>query len=246
MNDTDFKIRLPEDVHYHAAGEEYFFLTQNGQEKKVMLQDYKTLYSIPGFYERLAYDYLNYKSPSVLFSMLKEQLKHNNMPASGLNVLEIGAGSGLMGKKLKALGVASITAIDIIEDAAAAAQRDYPGVYETYYVEDMTDLSESTTNRLKNSNFNCLVCCSALSHIPADAFTGIFNLVSPESQVAFNILTTDWEDKSANGFTSRHPWVKSPEIFQLYDQQSYLHRTRTNGSAIDYVALTGIKKNQIP
>lgn len=245
MSDTDFKVRLPEDVQYKAAGEEYFFLTENGKERKIMLQDYETLYGIPGFYEHLAYNYLNYRSPSVLFSMLKAKLKQHNTPASGLRVLEIGAGSGLMGKKLKELGVASITAIDIIEHAANAARRDYPGIYREYFVEDMTCLSENTSKAIKNEHFNCLVCCSALSHIPATAFTGIFNLVEPGSLVAFNILKEDWEDKRGSGFTGRHPWVNNPEIFHLYDQKNYLHRTRTNGSAIDYVALTGIKKDQI-
>ena len=245
MNDTDLKVRLPDNVQYKAAGEEYFFLTQNGTERKVMLQDYETLYSIPGFYEHLAYNYLNYESPSVLSSIIKEQLKQHEIAASSLNILEIGAGSGLMGRELKELGVASITAIDIIEHAATAARRDYPGIYKTYYVEDMTDLSKDTSEALKNENFNCLVCCSALSHIPATAFKDIFNLVQAGSVVVFNILKEDWEDKSGSGFTDRHPWLKKPETFQLHHRKNYPHRTRTNGSVIDYVALTGIKKGQI-
>lgn len=245
MSNTDLKIRLPDNVQYKAAAEEYFFLTKDGTEKKVMLQDYETLYSMPYFYENLAYNYLNYQSPGVLFSMLKAYLQKNHLSAASLKVLEIGAGSGLMGKKLNELGVDSITAIDLIEDAAIAAQRDYPGVYQAYFVDDMSRMSESTTQCLDSAYFNCLVCCSALSHIPTKAFTGMFNLLALDSLVVFNIAKEDWEDKSDLGFTGRHPWLKNPEVFVLNFDKYYVHRKRTNGSAIDYVALIGLKTGQI-
>lgn len=242
MNKTKFDIRLPKNSQYSRADEEYFFLTENGNERKIMLQDYIELYKIPRFYEYFAFEYLKYQSPQVLSTLLIDEIKKDKQSVAELEVLEIGSGSGLMAKELKSLGIQSIIGTDILPQAAEAALRDYPAVYDNYYVEDWIQLSKKTADILKRKTFNCLVCCSALSHIPISAFKNAYNMIGKDGWIVFNISKLAWEDKSAAGFINNHSWVNNPELFELKSQYTYLHRNRTNGDPIDYIAFIGIKR----
>ena len=46
----------------------------------------------------------------------------------------------MVGKALADLGGKSIVGIDIMPEVKVAAEREYPGVYENYYVEDLSKL----------------------------------------------------------------------------------------------------------
>ena len=61
MNETTFEIRLPENIEQLPINEEYFFVTQNNQERRLKLHDYDEVYSIPGLYEYIAKEILKYK-----------------------------------------------------------------------------------------------------------------------------------------------------------------------------------------
>ena len=245
MKRTDFQIRLPKDFGSASIDEEYFFLTQHGQERKLMLHDYAELYQIPGLYEYLVFEILGYQSPRMLSSLLIEQVTQAQDVVSELVVLEIGAGSGLMGKALANLGVKSITGMDIIPEAAQAAKREYPEVYENYYVEDLAKLSEGASKALESRGFNCLVCCSALSHIPTLALSTAFNLIQPNGWLAFNVIPNDWHKRDANGFVGRHSWVGENDVFEVRGEYPYLHRYYMDGRPLEYVAIIGTKIGQI-
>lgn len=51
MKDVDFKVRIPEETGNLVIQEEFFWLSQNGQERKVKLHDYVEMYRIPHLYE---------------------------------------------------------------------------------------------------------------------------------------------------------------------------------------------------
>ena len=53
-----------------------------------------------------------------------------------------GAGNGMMGEELKKHGVSRLIGVDIIPEAYEATVRDRPGLYDAYYVEDLTDLND--------------------------------------------------------------------------------------------------------
>lgn len=246
MKLTTFDIQLPKTAEYNSAGEEYFFLKENGMERKIMLQDYPTLYNIPHLYEHFVLKYLKYTSPQVLSELLLEQLMQHQTDLVNRKILDIGAGSGMMAKRLKAMGAGSIIGIDIIEEAKNAALRDCPNVYDNYYAEDLANLQKDTLTILQAQNFDCLVCCSALSHIPAAAFNTAYNLLATNGWMAINVMKDFWEDKGEDGFYGRYPWAKNSAIFDFKKQHTYIHRYRTNGdSPIDYIAIIGIKKGQI-
>ncbi|GGA21172.1 hypothetical protein CYANOKiyG1_36090 [Okeania sp. KiyG1] len=121
-------------------------------------------------------------------TLLTENLQNSDESVKDLKLLELGSGSGLFGKAITKLGVTSIIGIDIVPEAAEATLRDSLGVYENYFVEDLTQLSTSTHNFFREEKFNGFVCCSALSegHIPVKAFATGVNFIKNQGWVLFN------------------------------------------------------------
>lgn len=246
MKSLDFEIRIPEEASNLVIQEEFFWLSQNGKERKVRLHDYTEMYSIPYLYEHLM-EKLQAKSHNVLSSLLIDIVTQAGGAASDLVVLEVGAGSGMVGKALADMGVKSIVGIDILPEAAIAAAREYPGVYENYYVEDMTNLSETAREALTSRGFNCIVCGSALgyNHIPAPGWATAFNAIAPNGWIAFNVQKERWEDKSEASFVEWHPWVAKKKIFEIAQTHDYQHRFYMDGRSLDYVAIIGTKRANI-
>ena len=246
MTQTNFKIRLPNNIEHLPINQEYFFLTQNGQERRLKLHDYGDVYSIPGLYEYIAREILKYQSPEIMSSLLVEKLTETGFPLDQLRVLELGAGSGLFGNALAKLGITSVVGIDIVPEAAVAANREYPGVYQDYLVEDLTQLSESSKNKLKEQNFNCLVCCSALSsdHIPVSAFIAALNLIEEGGWVMFNIAQTSYDNQSnPPKFVEFYRQAIAKGTLKLDDTQVYNHRRFFNGQTLQYVAILARKQS---
>ena len=71
MKDLDFEIRIPQEVSNLVIQEEFFWLKQNGKERKLRLHDYAEVYRIPYLYEYLM-EKLHAKSHTVLSSLLIE------------------------------------------------------------------------------------------------------------------------------------------------------------------------------
>ncbi len=246
MQKVDFEIQLPETerVRNLPIHEEYFWFKQNGTKRKLRLHDYVDVYQIPYLYEHLM-EKLDSKSHTVLTSLLVEQFTQAGGTVEDMVVLDIGAGSGLVGKTLADLGVKSIVGIDIVPEAAQAAQRQYPGIYENYYVEDLTKLTEMTKQALNGRGFNCLICCSALSqgHVPADALSVVYNQVAPDGFIAFNVAQYFWEDNTKTGFRQQHSWVEDKAVFEVIQKHPYRHRFYTDGRPLEYLAIVGRKRS---
>lgn len=246
---TNFQIRLPDNIENLPINEEYFFITENGQERKLKLHDYGEVYSIPGLYKYLALEKLAYRSHQVMATLLTENLKNNGESVEELKLLELGAGSGLFGQAVAELGVTSIIGIDILPEAAEATQRDSPGVYENYFVEDLTQLSKSTRDFLNEKKLNGFVCCSALSegHIPVKAFATGMNLIKNQGWVLFNVAKTSYEcEDNCPEFVDFYYQAVEKGYLKIHSTESYLHRCFLNGQPLEYVAILAKKQTDIP
>jgi Predicted RNA methylase len=248
MQKVDFEIQLPETeiVRNLPIQEEFFWLSQNRKERKLRVHDYAQIYRIPHLYEHLM-EKLQAKSHIVLSSLLIDRVTQAGGDVKDLIVLEVGAGSGMVGKALADLGVKSITGIDILPEAAQAAKRACPGVYENYYVEDLTNLSETARDTLSSRGFNCMVCASALTsnHVPPLGLATAFNLMAPNSWIAFNVKKELWEEKGEASFVAWHPWVGETDIFEIAQMHEYQHRFHLDGRPLYYIAIIGTKRANI-
>ena len=87
-------------------------------------------------------------------------------------MVDFGAGNGLGGEGLRALGVGELVGVDLEPMARTAAERDRPGVYGDYLVGDLGAWSEDELDRLRAHRPTALVALSAVGvgHVPrADA-----------------------------------------------------------------------------
>ncbi|NEP00588.1 MAG: methyltransferase domain-containing protein [Symploca sp. SIO2E9] len=245
MQKVDFEIQLPkiENARNLPIHEEFFWLNQNGTKRKLRLHDYVEVYKIPYLYEHLMEE-LDSQSHKVLTSLLVEQFTQASGTVEDMVVLDVGAGSGLVGQTLASLGVKSIVGIDIIPEAAQAADKQYPGIYENYYVEDLANLTEITKQALNLRGCNSLICCSALSkgHVPGDAFGVVFNQIAPNGLIAFNVAQYLWKDNTKAGFRHQHSWVENQDVFEIKQMHHYRHRFYMDGRPLEYLAIVGRKR----
>lgn len=124
---------------------------------------------------------------------------------SELRVLELGAGSGIVGENLKKMGVGYLTGIDILNSAKEAVQRDKPGLYEEYYTVDLTKLPEQTEQELKSQNYNSMVVVSATGwdHIPVAGLEKALEIIVPGGWVIYHTK----RKQNDNSHTGSVKWI---------------------------------------
>jgi len=228
--------------------QEWCIVQFNGTRKRIRFHDYHEVFAIPGLYEHLFYQRLKCNSPEVVCSLLERQVRETSTRMSELAALDIGAGNGMVGEELAERGVDSVVGVDIIEEAAEAAQRDRPGVYEKYFVADLTDLPADVVDQLEQTELNCLTTVAALGYgdIPPAAFARAYNLISTPGWVAFNIkesFLTDGDSTGFAGFTRR--MIRSG-IMRVRVMHRYRHRLSIAGEALHYMAIVATKESNIP
>ena len=226
---------------------EWCRVTVGGKTREIRFHDYDRIYAIPGLYEFLFYERLKCCSPRVVRELLEDELREEDVDPGSLRVLDLGAGNGMVGEELAELGVESIVGIDLLPEAAAAAQRDRPGVYEGYHVLDLTALSDETRSELRAHSFNSLVTVAALGFgdIPPLAFAEAFNLVADGGWIAFNIKEHFLDDGEPTGFSRLIGKLLETGVIDQRAERVYTHRLATNGDALDYVAIAGVKQADV-
>jgi predicted TPR repeat methyltransferase len=249
MSTAEYDVRLPK------AGETSFDQDQewcevliDGQPRRIRFHDYDEIYSIPGLYEHLFYELLECDSPRAVTALLGQVLRERDREPAQLRVLEVGAGNGMVAAELVELGVETIVGVDIIEEAAMAAERDRPGLYDDYLVLDLTAIPQDTHRELSARGFDCLVTVAALGFgdIPPDAFANAYNLVAPGGLVAFNIKEDFLTDGDGSGFSGLIRDGLGSGALDLKAERRYRHRLSIAGEPLHYVAMVAEKRADLP
>jgi SAM-dependent methyltransferase len=228
--------------------EAYFFLTEGDHEKKLRFHDYNEIYSRRGLYEQVFYERLKCTSPKKVGEILKRALDASEKSIMELRVLDLGAGNGMMGEVLRSYGVSRLVGVDIIPEALEAADRDRPGTYDQYYVEDFCSLTEESRENLNDWSFNCLTSVAALGFgdIPVSAFFEAINLVQDGGWVAFNIKETFLDSSDDSGFSRFIRELIFSEYLDVHHLERYRHRLSMEGVPLFYYGLVAQKTASIP
>ena len=242
------RIRFPRDGQNLEQDEAYFFIYENGKERKIRFHDYDQLYKIPGLYEQIFYDRLKCNSPAKVTKILEAALKQTSESFSELRVLDLGAGNGIMGKSLKEIGVSRLIGADIIKEAYNAMIRDRAWVYDDYYVEDFCNLDEEKRKDIESWQLNCLTTVAALGFgdIPLKAFIEAFNLITSPGWIAFNIKETFLVNTDDTGFSKMVRELIFSKYLDIYYLERYRHRLSIDGMPIFYFAIAGRKNANVP
>ena len=154
----------------------------------------------------------------------------------------------MVAEELRQYGVARIVGLDISDPARDAAERDRPGVYDQYYVQDLTVLGDAEREELREWRFNCMITVAALGFgdIPVRAFWEGFNLVDDGGWIAFNIKETFLDNRDTSGFSVFVKNLILSEYLDLHHVERYQHRLSVDGRPLHYFGVAGRKNGTIP
>src|SRR5829696_6970827 len=134
---TRYELSFPEADTKADQDSECCEIVVDGDTRRIRFHDYNEIYNLPGLYEQLFYDELKCVSPTVLTELLTDTMAETGVDPGTIDALDIGAGNGMVGEELAKRGIRSIVGVDIIQEAADAAERDRPDVYDDYFVDDL-------------------------------------------------------------------------------------------------------------
>ena len=188
-NSGEFQIEFPPGFEGLTQDKEVFDFTFEGQRRRLNMHDYGEIFQVPGLYEAVVYRKLGCRSPEIVIDLFTSVLGQAEMSLAELNILDLGAGNGIVGSMLHQQGAKHTVGLDILDEAKAAAQRDSPGVYDDYVVADLANLSSDEEKYLSHKHFDALITVAALGFgdIPPHVFARAFNLIRPGGIVALAI-----------------------------------------------------------
>ncbi|MCH8275344.1 MAG: methyltransferase domain-containing protein [Armatimonadetes bacterium] len=242
-DETDLQIALPEPSLQLEQDEEWIVVKVDGEWRQIRLHEYRELYRVPGLYDKVIYDVLDCQSPNVVRRLLQEELQRDGENPEELTVLDLGAGSGIVGEELEEMHVKEVVGVDILPEAQEAAWRERPDVYCDYVVGDITKLSPENKRVLDNYDFNCLTCVAALGFgdIPPPAFSAALDRVETDGWVAFNIKSDFLNGDDPSGFADFIRDAGHDGSLEILREREYPHRCSTTGGPILYSALVARK-----
>ncbi len=242
-----FEISFPHAGNGADQDEEWCQVVLDGRPRRIRFHDYGDIYDVPGLYEQLFYDELRCESPAVVCGMFAEMLEEGGYDADSLRVLDVGAGNGMVGEELRRLGAGAVVGVDIIEEAAEAAERDRPDVYDDYHVADLTDLPPALARSLRQRGFTCMTTAAALGFgdIPPLAFAVALNLLADDAWVAFTIKDRFLDDEES-GFSTLVNRLCDTGRLEVLAQRKYRHRLAVDGRELHYVAVIARRRQLAP
>lgn len=143
-------------IAFSPDREEWIEYGPEEDRRRVGFHDYAAIYGVP---ERVFYDELGMCSADVVVGLYGEALGRDG---AGEVVFDFGAGSGIGGELLRReVGVGTVIGLDLEPVAREAIERDRPGTYDEYYVEDLS-ATPAAFGFIAAHDFTALVAVSAV------------------------------------------------------------------------------------
>lgn len=248
---NELEVRLPQ-AEALAAGldqdQEWCEVELPGGTQRMRFHDYDRIFRVPGLYERLFYQELKCCSPTVVRGLLESQLDSEGTDAASLRILDLGAGNGMVAEELREMGAASIVGVDILPEAAMAAERDRPDVYDAYHVSDLTAPLPAVDEALRALAPSCLTTVAALGFgdIPPRAFAQAFDYLTDGGWIAMTIKDDFVTDEDPSGFSRLIKRMNDEGVLDVTTVHPYRHRLAVSGEPLTYHAYVARKRGEVP
>jgi predicted TPR repeat methyltransferase len=240
----DLEIAFPAPGDELNQDEEWVVVKVDDDWRRIRLHDYDQVFAIPGLYEKWVYEVFQCQSPTKIRELLANGLELEGRSGADLVVFDLGAGNGCVADELRALGAGRFVGVDIYQEAADAADRDRPGLYDDYVVGDLTDLPAQGERTLDRYDFNCLVCVAALGFgdIPPEVFLAAYDRIEAGAWVAFTIKSDFLQESDSSGFSTLIRRMLADGRLELIERETYTHRVTADATELKYEAFVGRKR----
>ena len=184
---------------------------------------------------------LQCRSPQVAAEGFLRAIARSAALAGSRTVLDVGAGTGLVGELLRGAGVERMVGVDALPAARAACMRDRPGVYSDYLIGDLASGDSTLLAGLREQAPGGLVSAGAFggTHAPPAALINALALLPSGAPVA---LTIDerWMDASdPDGFGCAIQRLADESALEVVERSRFRHRITTTGEPVFYELLVG-------
>lgn len=213
-----------------------------GAEEIVHIHDYQRIYATSGLYEQIVQDLLGCTSPQVVTDGLARALASCRVDPRGVRLLDIGAGTGLVGEFAAERGITDVIGLDTLKSGREACLRDRPGVYREYLVGDLSHPSEQLLAVITALSPTAITGAGAFggTHAPPAALRVALELLPPGAPVAFTI-DEKWTSTDGPGaFRTPLGELISSGALTVLERSRFQHRVSTSGTPICYELFVGI------
>jgi hypothetical protein len=229
-----FTVEIPPQADPQTGRERILVHFDDGRTEELRLHDYDRVYALPGLYEEVVQRRLDCRSPEEIASMLAGATDGLGWDRSQVRVLDVGAGNGISGEALAALGMRPAVATDLEPAAREAALRDRPDVYDAYLITDLVAPSPSQGRTIAELAPNALTCVAPVGagprHIPPAALVTATRLLAPDAVIAYMREATDEPD-----LVTERMWLAELEGVTRAEElarRRYRHRYTVNRRAL--------------
>jgi hypothetical protein len=212
-----------------------------GEHDVVHLHDYTRIYAVPGLYEHVVQERLQCSSPQVAAEGFLRAVARVGLDASSMTVLDVGAGTGLVGERLRCGGVERVVGVDALPAARTACMRDRPGMYAGYLVGDLASRDSKLCTALRKYALEGLVSAGAFggTHAPPAALANTLGILPPGAPVALTIDERWIDGSDPDGFGFAVERLVDRGDLKLMERTRFRHRITTTGEPIFYELLVG-------
>lgn len=240
---TEYTVELDRTPGAGQHEETFVVRRADGAEERIRLHDYDQVFPIPGLYEEVLQNQLECASPEVIVSRLHDAVVAAGVDPGTIRVLDVGAGNGVIGEELRDAGLQVPVAVDALPEARDAAERDRPGLYAEYILDDGTDEAlEGIGGAIDRHELNALTCAAALGpdHIPIERLISEWGHMPAGAFIALTApsdLVEEWG--GAQAALNAVSTAASPT--DVVHAERFRHRLLMDGSSVDYDVLVGRK-----
>jgi len=245
-------VALPAGKGTLSQDSEWFLVKHENVWHELRLHDYPDIYSIKGLYEKIVYDVLECHSPEIIRDELIAAIREAGEDPGALTVLDLGAGNGIVADELRGVGIGTsdgggFIGADLLPEAAEAAERDRPGLYDAYVVGDITDLPAKEERKLDAASPDVLTCVAALGFgdIPTEAFEVAYRQIRLGGWLAFCIKDEFVSEADRSGFSKLIDRLVESGAIEVVRQKKYIHRVAMSGKPLEYLAYIARKRGEI-
>ena len=206
----------------------------------VHLHEYERVYAVPGLYEHVVQELLQCRSPQVAAEGFVRAAASLGLEPGSMTVLDVGAGTGLVGELVRRGGVANVVGVDSLSAARAACLRDRPGVYAEYVV-GYFELGDGLREELRPYEFGGLVSAGAFggAHATPRALENALAILPPGAPVAFTIDERWMDESDPEGFGAAVERLVADGALMVTERTRFRHRVTTTGEPSYYQLVVG-------